>query len=144
MDTLLFVKGIIGVVVFVAAIIALLTQLQMRKRISPIIKASPKVLRSWHLWMGRIALAAFVLNSVICLLIGMYPAFRSDPRHLVHGLVASLCLVVFLGKTWITRRKIKWGMKRVVVLGIVLFSLQLAVFMSATVFAIGERIAGLA
>ena len=102
------------------------------------------MLRSWHLWMGRIALAAFVLNSVICLLVGIYPAFRSDPRHLVHGIVASLCIIVFLVKTWITRRKIKWGMKRIIVLGGMLFGLQSAVFLTSTVFAIWARVTGLA
>ena len=143
MDTLLFVKGLIGVIVFVAAIGALVTQLQIRKKIPPIIKAKPLTLLNWHRWLGRTALGLFVLNSVICLLVGFYPALRADPRHLIHGLVAALCALVFLGKVWTTRGRIKPGLKRIVPIGVTLFILQTGVFLTATVFAIWARLVGL-
>jgi len=143
MDSLLFVKGLIGLVVFVAAIGALITQLQIRKKIPPVLRASPKVLRNWHLWMGRVALGGFVLNSAICLLVGLYPAPRTDPRHLAHSILATLCVVFFLGKVWITRRKVRWAMKRIVPLGGLVFAFQTTIFLTATVFAIWARIVGL-
>jgi hypothetical protein len=143
MDTLLFVKGLIGVIVFAAAIGALVTQLQIRKKIPPIIRAKTPTLLSWHRWLGRTALGGFVLNSTICLLVGLYPALRADPRHLLHGLLAVLCAAVFLGKVWTTRGRIKWGMKRILPLGVTLFVLQMGVFLTATVFAIWARLVGL-
>ena len=143
MDSLLLVKGLIGLVVFIAAIGAAITQLQIRKKIPPVLKASPKVLRNWHLWMGRVALGGFVLNSTLCLLIGLYPAPRTDPRHLAHSILATLCVVFFLGKVWITRRKVRWAMKRIVPLGALVFVFQTVIFLTATVFAIWARIVGL-
>ena len=143
MDSLVFVKGVIGVLVFLAAIGAFVIQMQMRKRIPPIIKASPKVLRQWHLWLGRTALGGFVLNSMICLLIGLYPAPRIDVRHLAHGILAAVGLALLLGKALATRRKVKWAMKRIVPIGIAVFALQAAVFLTATVFAVWARITGL-
>jgi len=142
-DSLVFVKGLIGALVFLAAIGALITQLQMRKRIPAIIKAGPKVLRQWHLWLGRVALGGFILNSTICLLIGLYPTPRTDVRHLTHGILATLGAVLLLGKGWATRRRVKWAMKRIVTFGILVFALQAAVFLTATVFAIWARITGL-
>lgn len=143
MDSLVFVKGLIGVLVFLAAIGALITQLQIRKRIPPIIRAGPKVLRQWHLWLGRTALGGIVLNSALCLLIGLYPAPRTDARHLAHSAVATVGLALLLGKGLATRRKVKWAMKRIVTIGLVVFALQAAVFLTATVFAIWARITGL-
>jgi len=63
-------------------------------------------------------------------------------RHVIHGILAVLTLLVVLGKAWITRRKIRWGMRRILVLGWLVFSLQSTVFVSATVFAIWARLAG--
>jgi hypothetical protein len=143
MDSLLFVKGLIGLVVFVAAIGALITQLQIRKKIPPVLKASPKVLRNWHLWMGRVALGGFVLDSTLCLLIGLYPVPRTDPRHLAHSILSTLCAAFFLGKVWITRRKVRWAMKRILFWGTLVFALQTGVFLTATVSAIWARIVGL-
>jgi hypothetical protein len=143
MDSLLFVKGLIGLIVFVAALGALITQLQIRKKIPAILRAHPRMLRSWHLWMGRIALGGFVLNSMICLLVGLYPAPRTDLRHLAHGILATLGVVFFLGKVWITRRRVRWAMKRIVPLGVIVFAFQTAIFLTATVFAIWARIVGL-
>jgi hypothetical protein len=142
-DSLIFVKGLIGVLVFLCAVGALLTQLQMRKRIPPIIRAQPKALRRWHHWFGRAALAGFVLNSTICSLIGLYPVPRTDFRHLAHSILAALCLLVFLAKGWITRLRIKWGMKHILNIGWLLFALQSMVFVSATVFAIWARFTGI-
>ncbi|UCC63952.1 MAG: hypothetical protein JSV36_02505 [Anaerolineae bacterium] len=143
MDSLLFVKGLIGLAVFIAAIGALITQLQIRKKIPPVLRARPQVLRNWHLWMGRVALGGFVLNSTLCLLIGLYPAPRTDPRHLAHSILATLCVVFFLGKVWVTRRKVRWAMRRILPLGMFVFALQTAIFLTATVFALWARIVGL-
>jgi hypothetical protein len=143
MDSLLFVKGLIGLIVFVAAIGALITQLQIRKKIPAVLRAHPRTLRNWHLWMGRTALGGFVLNSMLCLLLGLYPAPRTDLRHLVHGILGTLGAAFFLGKVWITRHRVKWAMKRIVPLGLLVFALQTAIFATATVFAIWARIVGL-
>lgn len=143
MNALLFVKGLIGLVVFVAALGALITQLQIRTKIPTIPGVKASALRVWHRWLGRVALWGFVLNSMLCLLVGFYPAPRGDPRHLVHSLLSVICAVVFLGKIWITRRKIRWGLRRIVPLGATLFILHVGVFLTATVFAVWVRVAGL-
>jgi hypothetical protein len=143
-NALLFVKGLIGLIVFAAAAGALITQLQIRKVIPAIFRVKTPVLLNWHRWLGRVSLGGFVLNSVICMLIGFYPALRTDPRHLAHSLLSILCAVVFLGKVWVTRRRVRWGLQRIVPLGASLFVLQAGVFLTATVFAIWARIVGLA
>ncbi len=143
MNTLLFVKGLIGLIVIVPALIAFLTQAQIRKKIPPIFKANNPALLKWHRWTGRIALGGFVLNSVICLLIGVYPAFPFTPRYIAHSALSVLCTFVFLGKVYVTRRKVKWGIKRIVPWGIALFALHVGIFLTATVFALWARIVGL-
>jgi hypothetical protein len=143
-NSLLFVKGLIGVMVFLSAAGAALLQLQARKVIPPIIKRPGPFLLKWHRWLGRIALAGTVLNSVICVLIGLYPALRSDPRHLAHMTLGALLMVVFLSKLYALRRKFKWANKRALAWGAAVLALQAGVFLTATVFAIYARIAGLA
>ena len=113
MNTLLFVKGLVGLIVFLAAIGALLMQLQTRKVFPPILKVKGPRLLTWHRWLGRTALAGMVFNGALCLLIGLYPALRSDPRHLAHSILAILLAIAFLSKVWVTRRKIRWGIKQI-------------------------------
>lgn len=144
MNTLLFVKGLIGLIVFVAAIGALVTQLQSRKIIRPVLRLKPAALLQWHRWSGRVALIGVVLDSVICMEIGLYPVLRWEPRHVAHIALATLLAGFFLGKVWVVRRKLKWGLKRIIAWGIGVFVLQTGVFLSATVFAIWARLAGLA
>lgn len=134
--TIRFVKGLIGLIVFAAAIGALITQLQIRKKIPPVFRAENAVLLNRHRRLGRIALGGFILNSVICLLIGFYPVMLTDARHLSHSILAFFCTVLFLGKVWITRRKIRAGIKRIIPIGIVVFALNLGIFATATIFGV--------
>jgi len=143
-NTLLFVKGLIGLIVFIAAIGALITQLQSRKLIPPILRLKPAALLHWHRWSGRVALIGVVLDSVICIEIGLYPVLRRDPRHVIHIILGVLLAGFFLGKVWTVRRKLKWGMKRIIPWGIGVFILQAGVFLSATLFALWARLVGLA
>jgi hypothetical protein len=143
-NTLLFVKGLIGLIVFVAAVGALITQLQSRKLIPPILRLKPAALLNWHRWSGRVALIGVVLDGVICIEIGLYPVLRTDPRHLIHSVLGVLLAGFFLGKVWAVRRKLKWAMKRIIPWGVAVFILQTGVFLSATLFAIWARLAGLA
>jgi hypothetical protein len=142
-NTLLFVKGLIGVIVIVAAIGALLSQLQSRKLIPPVFRLVGPALLKWHRWLGRIALGGTVLNSVICMEIGLYPALRADSRHLIHIILGFALAIALLSKTWVMRRKLKWALKRAVPWGIAVFILQAGVFATATAFAIWARIVGL-
>ena len=144
MNTLLFVKGLIGLLVFLAAGGAALTQLQNRKLIGPLLPLQGPALLAWHRRLGRIALAGFVLNSVICLELGFYPALRTDPRHVIHSILGVLLAIAFFGKVWVTRRKLRWGLRRIVIWGGVVFVLHAGVFASATIFALWARLAGVA
>jgi len=142
-NALLFVKGLIGAIVFIAAAGALVTQLQSRKLMPAILRLNGPALLKWHRWLGRIALGGTVLDGVLCMEIGLYPVLRTDTRHLIHMAVAVLLAIALLSKSWVLRRKLKWALRRAVPWGIAVFILQVAVFGSATVFAIWARIVGL-
>jgi len=142
-NSLAFVKGLIGLIVFIAAIGALATQLQSRKLIPAIFRLKGPALLKWHRWLGRIALGGTVLDGMLCMEVGLYPALRTDTRHLIHMAFGVLLAIALLSKAWVLRRKLKWALRRAVSWGIVVFILEAGVFGSATVFAIWARIVGL-
>jgi hypothetical protein len=113
MNALFFVKGSTGLIVFLAAVFALLTQLQVRNIIPVTFRVKNPVLLEWHRWAGRIALGGFVLNRMICQLVGVYPTFPFEARHFAHGVLSALCAAAILSKIWVTRGKVKWEKKRI-------------------------------
>jgi hypothetical protein len=121
MNALFFVKGSTGLIVFSAAVFALLTQLQIRKISPAILNVKDPVLLTWHRWAGWIALGGFVLNRMICQLLGVYPTFPFEARHFAHGVLSVLCAVAILSKIWVTRRKVKWGKKRILTWVVTIF-----------------------
>jgi len=133
MQSLESVKGLIGLIVIVAATLAALIQLQIRKKIPAVFKPRGPVLLDWHRWAGRTALAGFFLNGVMCLMVGLYPVLYTGPRYLVHGSVAIVAAVVFAGKVWSQRKRNRWGVRNVLPVGLFLWSLQAAIFVVITV-----------
>jgi hypothetical protein len=113
MNALFFVKGSTGLIVLLAAVFALLTQLQVRKIPPAILNVKNPVLLTWHRWAGRIALGGFVLTRMICQLVGVYPTFPLEARHFAHGVLSALCAAAILSKIWVTRRQVRWGKKRI-------------------------------
>jgi hypothetical protein len=143
MNTLIFVKGLTGCIVFLAAVVATLLQLQTRKLIPAVFPLKGARLTRWHLWMGRTALGGTLFVSVVCILIGFYPIPRLDPRHLIHIALGLLTALAFAGKLFIVRRRVRWGMQHMLPLGLGMLTLQVGIFASATAFALWGRIAGL-
>jgi hypothetical protein len=121
MNALFFVKGSTGLMVVLAAVFALLTQLQVRKILPAILNVKDPVLLTWHRWAGRVALGGFVLNRMICQLVGVYPTFPFEARHLAHGVLSALCAVAILSKIWVTRRQVRWGKRRILAWVVTLF-----------------------
>lgn len=136
MQSLEFVKGLIGLIVFVAATIAALLQLQIRKKIPAVFNPRGPVLLDWHRWAGRTALAGCFLNGAMCLMIGLYPVLYTGPRYLAHGSAAIVAAVVFAGKVMSQRRRIRWGVRNVLPIGLFLWSLQAAIFAVITLHAL--------
>ena len=100
MNALFLVKGSTGLIVCLAAVFALLTQLQVHKIPLAILNVKDPVLLTWHRWAGRIALGGFVLNRMICQLVGVYAvhgdAYLASPfeaRHLAHSVPSALCAI---------------------------------------------------
>jgi hypothetical protein len=117
MDALFFLKGLIGQTVFCAAVFALLTQLQIQTKTPAIFGVKDAVLLEWHRWAGRIALGGFVLSRMMGFLVGAYPTFPLEARHLAHGALSALCAVAVLSKIWATRHQVRWGRKRALTWG---------------------------
>ena len=136
MRSLEFVKGLIGVIVFVGATGAALLQLQLRRKIPPLFRGKPAVLLNLHRWLGRAALAAFVLNSTLCLTVSTYPGALRVPRYLAHGLVAALALGLFAAKLVSSRRHIQWGVRHALALGLSLWAAQVVICGIITVHAL--------
>jgi hypothetical protein len=123
MDALFFVKGLIGLTVFCAAVLALLTQLQIQKRVPAIFGVKDAVLLEWHRRAGRVALGGFVLSRMMGFLLGAYPDFPFEARHLAHGALSALCAVAVLSKIWAARRQVRWGRKQALTWGASIFVL---------------------
>lgn len=99
------VNGPVNMIILVAAIIALLTQPQIRIRIPSFFGVDLPVLQNWHCWAGRIALGGFVLNYMLFPLVGMHPATPADLRYSAHSVLSTLCAVAVLRKIWLTWRE---------------------------------------
>lgn len=134
MATIFAVKGQVGLVVILAALGAAFLQMQARRIIPPVLRARPAALSAWHQLLGRVALVGFLLNSALCILVIVSLGFPPTPRYTLHTVLAVLCALVFGAKVWVVRRRVRWGMARLVPLGAALALLQLGVFLTSTLF----------
>jgi hypothetical protein len=136
MPILELTKGTVGLIVFLAATGAALLQLQMRHKIPPLFRGKPAVLLNWHRWLGRTALVAFVMNASSCLISGSYYEALFLPRYLIHGIVAVIAAAIFCVKLISSRRRIKWGVRNALQLGVSLWAAQVLIFGLITVHAL--------
>lgn len=134
MATIFAVKGQVGLVVILAALGAAFLQMQARRIIPPVLRVRPAALSAWHQLLGRVALVGFLLNSALCILVIVSLGFPPTPRYTLHTVLAVLCALVFGAKVWVVRRRVRWGMARLVPLGAALALLQLGVFLTSTLF----------
>lgn len=134
--TLLSLKGPVGLLVFLVVMGAGLTQMQVRGIVPALFKVRRTTLLAGHRWLGRAALAGFVLDSVFCVILALSWGFPVTPRYLLHSLFGVLGAAVFLGKVWIVRRRVRWGMARVMLWGAGLAVLQTGIFLTGTLFAL--------
>jgi hypothetical protein len=121
MNALFLVRNLIGPIVFAAAVFALLTQLQIRNIIPATFGVKNPIFLKWHRWAGRIAIGGFVLNRMICQLVGVYPTFPLEARHFAHGALSALCAAAILSKIWVTRRQVRRGKKRILTWVVAIF-----------------------
>jgi hypothetical protein len=121
MNALFLARNLISPIVCSAAIFALLTQLQIHNIIPTIYGVKNPVLLKWHRWAGRIAIGGFVLDRMICQLLGEYPTFPFEARNFAHGVLSALCAVAVLSKVWVTWPKGKWGRKRILTWVVTIF-----------------------
>ena len=132
----LALKGPVGLVVFLAVLGAALLQMQVRRIIPAVLPGRPAALVAWHRGLGRVALAGFLLNSALCLALIAGLGFPPTLRYMLHAILAVLCALAFGGKVWVVRRKVRWGVARLVPLGAGLAALQTGVFLTGTLFAL--------
>ena len=105
-------NSLIGPIVFFAAVIALLTQLQIHKKVHAIFGVEYPVLLAGHRWAGRIALGGFVLKRMMGLFSDSCStygdtclAFPFKPQHLTHGALSALCAAAVVSKIRVTQRR---------------------------------------
>ncbi len=134
--TILALKGPVGLVVFLAALGAAFLQMQARRIIPSVLPARVGVLVAWHRWLGRAALAGFLADSVFCLIVIAALGFPPTPRYTLHAVLAVSGALAFGAKVWVVRRKVRWGMARLVPLGAGLALLQAGVFLTGPLFAL--------
>ncbi|MGC8838226.1 MAG: hypothetical protein ACP5UM_07400, partial [Anaerolineae bacterium] len=132
MATILALKGPVGLAVFLAVLGAAFLQMQVRRILPPVLPGRPVTLVAWHRWLGRIALAGFLVDSAFCLVVIAALGFPPTPRYVLHALFAALGALAFGAKVWIVRRKVRWGTARLVPLGAGLALLQTGVFLTGT------------
>jgi hypothetical protein len=113
MNALLFVQDLTGFIVVCAAIIALLTQVQIIQKTRTIFGVGNPVLLKWHRWAGRIALGGFVSSRIISSSLDWSPALLFRPQRLTHSVLSVLCAVAVLSKIWIKQREMEWEINRV-------------------------------
>lgn len=136
MATILALKGPVGLVVLLATLGAAFVQMHLRRLIPPVLRGRPAALAAWHRWLGRAALAGFLVDSAFCLAVIGALGFPLTPRYGLHAACAVLGAAAFGGKVWVVRRKVRWGMARLVPLGAGLALLQVGVFLTGPLFAL--------
>lgn len=134
--TILALKGPVGLVVFLAVLGAALIQMQTRRLIPPVLRSKPASLSAWHRTLGRVALAGFLVDSAFCLVVIAALGFPPTPRYTFHAALAVLGALTFGAKVWVVRRKVRWGMARLLPLGAALALLQTGIFLTGPLFAL--------
>ena len=142
LNGLLIVKGIVATIAFVTALLAFLTMMQIRKKIPAILPGNAAALRRWHVISGRISLVSLIFLAFIGigLALFLYPPMALRPW--LHVLVAVSTTLWFSAKVTVVRRKLQPWMKQLLPIGVILFALQVVIFLTATVWAYWFKITG--
>jgi hypothetical protein len=104
MNILLFNKILIGLIVFPATLMALLTKLPSNKIMPPFFSVKNPDWTRWHRRAGWITLAGLVLQRWIYLLAKEPPIYPLKPEVFAHGVLITLCAVAVLYKVWSAQR----------------------------------------
>lgn len=134
--TILALKGPVGLGVFLAVLGAAFLQMQARRIIPPLFRDRPPSLLAWHRTLGRVALAGFLVDSAFCLIVIASLGFPPTPRYTLHAALAVFGALAFGAKVWVVRRRVHWGMARLLPLGATLALLQTGVFLTGPLFAL--------
>jgi len=103
-----FVNDLTNSIVLFAAIMALLTQAQIRKIIPVLSRVDKSRLRTWHRLAGWIALGCFVINMGMGLIISTNPLSPLKPHHFAHSVLLPICAVAILSEIHDMNRKVYW------------------------------------
>jgi len=142
LNGLLVVKGIVATITFVAALIAFLTMMQIRKKIPAILPGNAAALRRWHLISGRISLVSTIFLAFIGMGLALYLYPPSSLRPWLHVVAGVLTTLWFAGKVVTVRRKLQPWMKQLLPIGVILFVLHVVIFLTATIWAYWFKITG--
>lgn len=135
LNGLLMAKGVVAVSTFVAALVAFLTMMQMRKKLPAILPGTAKDWRRWHVLSGRLCLGLFTLLAFIGMTLALYLYPPATTRSWLHVIVSIAATIAFVGKVVIVRRRAQPWFRQLLPYGIALFVLHLAIFLTATIWA---------
>ncbi len=142
LNGLLVVKGVVALSTFILATIAFLTMMQMRRKIPAILPGTTAQLRRWHVVSGRVSFLLFVFLAFLGTGLALYLYPPSSVRPWLHVIVSVAATVVFVGKIVVVRRKVQPWMRQLLLVGIILFLLHVAIFLTATVWAYWFKFTG--
>lgn len=111
MNSLYFIKALIGTMLFFSGLGAMLTAQQRLVRLPKALVLRPRVQAEWHRRYGHIALGALWMNGALGLMLLVYPPVLKDIRGVSHSSVAGALAVVLLAKAYLARRRVRWGMR---------------------------------
>jgi hypothetical protein len=113
MNALYLVSDLTGPTVFFAAIIGLLAQPQVLRRVSLTVGDRGSALLGWHRRVGRIAVVGLVVGGLTWSLTSEQDAFIGEPTVLAHGILCAVCALIVLRKVWGRQRQARRKMRQV-------------------------------
>lgn len=113
MNALYLVRDLMGPTVFFAAIIGLLAQPQVLRRVSITVGDEASALLGWHRRLGRFAVVGLVAGGLTWSLSSEQDAFIGEPTVLAHGILCAVCALMVLRKAWGRQRQARREMRQI-------------------------------